>query len=106
MSITVQAEDRRQHRRFPVGGTVILNHADRPYQAMVENISMGGLRTSLHRKLPQGAELSIVIPLPGGDTAIVRAEVIRSYIGGVAMHFHWPSDDDRSRLLLKGVLEA
>lgn len=104
MSNTVEAENRRQHKRYHVGGTVILNHAGRHHKAAVENISMGGICTSSHQVFGQGAQLALDIPLPGGDVAIVRAEVVRSYIGGAAMRFDWSGEDDRSRLLLQEIL--
>jgi len=106
MSSIGQIQNRRQHRRFHVGGTIILNHTGKHYKARIENISMGGLCTSLPRPLPQGAELALDIPLPGGDVVIVRAEVVRSYIGGAGLRFHWLGEDDRSRLLLQKVLDG
>lgn len=76
-----------------------------PHKTIIKNISMGGLCASLRHPLQQGAELALDIPLPGGDGVIVRGEVVRSYIGGAAMRFHWLGEDDRSRLLLQEVLD-
>jgi hypothetical protein len=89
-----------------VGGTVILNHTGRRYKATVDNVSMGGLCTSLHQTLPLGATLTLDIPLAGGEVAVVHAEVVRSYIGGAAMRFHWSGEGDHSRLLLQEVLDG
>ena len=105
MSNPTPTENRRQHKRYHVGGTVILNHAGRHHKATVDNVSMGGLCTSLHQTLPLGAELILDIPLAGGDVAIVHAEVVRSYIGGAAMRFRWPDEGDHSRLLLQEILD-
>ena len=105
MSSTGQIEDRRQHRRLHVGGRVTLNHAGERYKAFAENISMGGLCTSSDQTLPPGTQLTLDIPLPTGKVVMVPAEVVRSYIGGAAMRFHWLGEDDRSRLLLQEVLD-
>jgi len=88
-----------------VGGSITLNHGGERHPAFAENISMGGLCTSSDQTLPPGTQLTLDIPLPTGKVVMVPAEVVRSYIGGAAMRFHWLGEDDRSRLLLQEVLD-
>ena len=103
---TEQIQDRREHRRLHVSGAVIFKYAGQYHKGIIENISLGGVCASSPLQLQEGAELALDIPLPNGDVAIVRAEVVRNDPGCAAMKFHWLDDKDRSLLLLKEVIEG
>lgn len=99
-----ELQERRQHRRSHVGGTVFLDCGGQNIKARIENISLGGLCATAPQALPLGSQLSVDIPLSNGDVVVVRAKVVRSFMGNAAMRFYWLSEDDRSRLLLKEQL--
>lgn len=92
-----QTEDRRQHDRSRLIVDVYFNGADATGVASTKDISLGGLYMNTQAVLPEGALLTLRIPLRNDQQVVVNAEVMYSNPGrGVGVRFHGLSAKDRA----------
>jgi hypothetical protein len=88
-------DERRQFDRSRLIVDVHFDGADSTGVAGTKDISVGGLYLSTQEKIPEGATLTIRIPL-GGKYVIVKADVVYSNPGhGVGVRFHRLSEEAR-----------
>lgn len=96
-------EERRQYDRSRLLVDVYFNGSDATGVASTKDISVGGLYMNTQMVLPEGALLTLRIPLPEGDV-IVNAEVVYSNPGrGVGVRYHGLLEKDR--VILERALE-
>ena len=89
-------EERRLHDRSRLIVDVYFNGADATGVASTKDISLGGLYMNTHATLPEGALLTLRIPLGGDRQIVVSGEVMYSNPGrGVGVRFRELSDEDR-----------
>ena len=90
-------EDRRQHDRSRLIVDVYFNGADATGVASTKDIGLGGLYMNTQTVLPEGAVLTIRIPLSNDQQVVVNAEVMYSNPGhGVGVRFHGLTEKDRA----------
>jgi PilZ domain len=90
-------EDRRQHDRARLIVDVYFNGADATGVASTKDISLGGLYMTTKTILPEGAVLTLRIPLNNDQQVVVNAEVMYSNPGrGVGVRFHGLTEKDRA----------
>ena len=97
-------EERRQHERSRLIIDVFFNGDDLTGVASTKDISPGGLYMNTQAEIPEGAALTLRIPLEGHDV-VCNGEVVYSNPGrGVGVTFQGLSDEDRAHLesALKG----
>jgi hypothetical protein len=88
-------EERRRYDRSRLIVDVFFNGSDATGIASTKDISLGGLYMNTHADIPEGALLTIRIPL-GEQHVVVNAEVIYSNPGhGVGVRFHGLLESDR-----------
>lgn len=81
-------DERRQFDRSRLIVDVHFDGADSTGIAGTKDISLGGLYLSTQVSIPEGATLTLRIPL-GGEHVIVKADVVYSNPGhGVGVRFH------------------
>ncbi len=97
-------EERRHHERSRLIIDVFFNGDDLTGVASTKDISPGGLYMNTQAEIPEGAALTLRIPLEGHDV-VCNGEVVYSNPGrGVGVTFQGLSDEDRAHLesALKG----
>jgi hypothetical protein len=88
-------EERRRYDRSRLIVDVFFNGSDATGVASTKDISLGGLYMNSQADIPEGALLTIRIPL-GEQHVVVNAEVIYSNPGhGVGVRFHGLAESDR-----------
>lgn len=93
----LQTEDRREHDRSRLIVDVYFNGADATGVASTKDISLGGLYMNTQADLPEGAVLTLRIPLTNEQQVIVNAEVMYSNPGhGVGVRFQGLSASDHA----------
>lgn len=98
-----EQEEHRQHDRSRLIVDVFFDGKDVTGVASTKDISAGGLYMNTQEKLPEGALLTLNIPLGAGRQVVVRAEVVYSNPGrGVGVRFQGLSEEDRD-LLERGL---
>jgi hypothetical protein len=91
----ISPDERRQFDRSRLIIDVHFDGADSTGVAGTKDISLGGLYLDTRAEIPEGAVLTLRIPL-GGQFVIVKADVVYSNPGhGVGVRFHRLSDDAR-----------
>ena len=91
-------EERRRYERSRLIIDVFFNGADLTGVASTKDISPGGLYMNTQAELPEGALLTLRIPV-GGRDVVCNGEVVSSTPGrGVGVTFHGLSDEDREQL--------
>ena len=86
-------DERRQFDRSRLIVDVHFDGADSTGVAGTKDISLGGLYLSTQERIPEGATLTLRIPL-GGEHVVVKADVVYSNPGhGVGVRFHRLSDE-------------
>jgi PilZ domain len=89
----ISSDERRQFDRSRLIVDVHFDGADSTGVAGTKDISLGGLYLSTQETIPEGAALTLRIPL-GGQHVIVKADVVYSNPGhGVGVRFHRLSDE-------------
>ena len=89
----VSPDERRQFDRARLIVDVHFDGADSTGVAGSKDISLGGLYLSTQVQIPEGATLTLRIPL-GGEHVIVKADVVYSNPGhGVGVRFHRLSNE-------------
>ena len=97
-------EERRRFNRSRLIVDVFFNGADLTGVASTKDISPGGLYMNTQAELPEGALLTLRVPIAGGDV-IVNAEVVYSNPGrGVGVRFQGLAEKDRA--LLESALDT
>jgi hypothetical protein len=100
----VSPDERRQFDRSRLIVDVHFDGADSTGVAGSKDISVGGLYLSTQAQIPEGATLTLRIPL-GGEYVVVKADVVYSNPGhGVGVRFHRLSDE--ARVLMERELPA
>lgn len=90
-----QEDERRQYDRSRLIVDVFFDGADATGIASTKDISLGGLYMNTKTVLPEGALLTLRIPLKERQIA-VKGEVVYSNPGrGVGVRFQWMSESDR-----------
>jgi hypothetical protein len=91
-------EERRRHERSRLIIDVFFNGDDLTGIASTKDISPGGLYMNTQAEVPEGALLTVRLPLEGRDV-VCNAEVVYSNPGrGVGVTFQGLSDEDRAHL--------
>jgi hypothetical protein len=89
-------DERRLHDRSRLIVDVYFNGEDATGVASTKDISLGGLYMNTHASLPEGALLTLRIPLGPERQIVVNGEVMYSNPGrGVGVRFKGLSDEDR-----------
>ncbi|HWS98970.1 MAG TPA: PilZ domain-containing protein [Pyrinomonadaceae bacterium] len=89
-------DERRLHDRARLIVDVHFNGEDATGVASTKDISLGGLYMNTQASLPEGALLTLRIPLGGERQIVVSGEVMYSNPGrGVGVRFRELSDEDR-----------
>jgi len=90
-------EERRHHDRSRLIVDVYFNGTDATGVASTKDISLGGLYMNTQATLPEGAVLTLRIPLNNEQQVVVNAEVMYSNPGhGVGVRFQGLTDQDRA----------
>ncbi len=93
----LQEDERRSHDRSRVIVDLFFDGADATGIASTKDISLGGLYMNTKSELPEGALLTLRIPLGQDQQVVLNAEVVYSNPGhGVGVRFHGVSDEDRA----------
>ncbi|HEX8353502.1 MAG TPA: PilZ domain-containing protein [Pyrinomonadaceae bacterium] len=98
-------EERRRHERSRLIIDVFFNGDDLTGIASTKDISPGGLYMNTQAEIPEGALLTLRLPLEGHDV-VCNGEVVYSNPGrGVGVTFQGLSGEDRAHLeaALKGL---
>lgn len=91
-------EERRRHERSRLIIDVFFNGDDLTGIASTKDISPGGLYMNTQAEIPEGALLTLRLPLEGHDV-VCNGEVVYSNPGrGVGVTFQGLSDEDRAHL--------
>lgn len=89
----ISPDERRHFNRSRLIVDVHFDGADSTGVAGTKDISLGGLYLSTQARIPEGATLTLRIPL-GGEHVIVKADVVYSNPGhGVGVRFQRLSDE-------------
>ena len=88
-------DERRRYERSRLIIDVYFNGADLTGVAGTKDISPGGLYMNTQAEIPEGAVLTLRIPVAGRDI-VCNGEVVYSN-PGVGVHFQGMSDEDRAR---------
>jgi hypothetical protein len=92
----ISPDERRQFDRSRLIVDVHFDGADSTGIAGTTDISLGGLYLSTRAEIPEGATLTLRIPL-GGQQVVVKADVVYSNPGhGVGVRFHRLPNETRS----------
>ena len=98
-------DDRRQHDRSRLIVDVFFDGHDATGVASTKDISLGGLYMNTQTVVPEGALLTLRIPLGEEEQVVVNAEVVYSNPGrGLGVRFHGLTEKDR--LLMESRLPS
>jgi hypothetical protein len=90
-------DERRQHDRSRLIVDVFFDGQDATGVASTKDISLGGLYMNTQADVPEGALLTLRIPLGAEEQVVVNAEVVYSNPGrGLGVRFHGLSEKDRA----------
>jgi hypothetical protein len=96
--LQTRADERRQFDRSRLIVDVHFDGADSTGVASTTDISLGGLYLSTQVEIPEGATLSLRIPLQSG-AVVLKADVVYSNPGhGVGVRFHRVPEETRSKM--------
>ena len=91
-------DERRRYERSRLIIDVYFNGADLTGVAGTKDISPGGLYMNTQAQIPEGAILTLRIPVAGRDI-VCNGEVVYSNPGrGVGVNFQGMSEEDRAHL--------
>jgi hypothetical protein len=91
------SDERRLHDRSRLIVDVFFNGSDATGVASSKDISLGGLYMNTQADLPEGALLTLRIPLGNEQQVVVNAEVVYSNPGrGVGVRFQGLKPEDRA----------
>ena len=92
----LEEDERRSHDRSRLIVDVFFDGANATGVASTKDISLGGLYMNTKTELPEGALLTLRIPVGQDQQVVVNAEVVYSNPGrGVGVRFHGLSDANR-----------
>ncbi len=92
----ISPDERRQFYRSRLIVDVHFDGADSTGIASTKDIGLGGLYLSTQSEIPEGATLTLRIPL-GGVHVVVKGDVVYSIPGhGVGVRFHHLPDEVRA----------
>ena len=93
----LQQDERRQHDRSRLIVDVYFDGTDATGVASTKDIGLGGLYMNTQMVIPEGAVLTLRIPLSNDQQVVVNAEVMYSNPGlGVGVRFHGLTEKDRA----------
>jgi hypothetical protein len=96
ISDRLEEDERRIFDRSRLIVDVFFDGADTTGVASTKDISLGGLYMNTKAALPEGALLTLRLPVADGKQVVVNAEVVYSNPGvGVGVRFHGLSEDDK-----------
>ena len=91
-------DERRRHERSRLIIDVFFDGSDLTGVASTQDISVGGLYMNTRAEIPEGAVLTLRVPL-GGRDLVCNGEVVYSNPGrGVGINFQGLSDEDRAHI--------
>ena len=91
-------DERRRHERSRLIIDVFFDGSDLTGVASTKDISPGGLYMNTRAEIPEGAVLTLRVPL-GGRDLVCNGEVVYSNPGrGVGINFQGLSDEDRAHI--------
>jgi len=91
-------DERRRHERSRLIIDAFFNGDDLTGVASTKDISPGGLYMNTRAEIPEGAVLTLRVPL-GGRDLVCNGEVVYSNPGrGVGINFQGLSDEDRAHI--------
>ena len=94
--VEISKDERRQFDRARLIVDVNFEGADSTGIASTKDISLGGLYMNTQVRIPEGATLTLRIPL-SGTHVVVKGDVVYSNPGhGVGVRFHRVSDETRA----------
>lgn len=97
--VQTKSDERRVFDRSRLLIDVFFNGEDATGVASTKDLSLGGLYMNTQTVLPQGAMLSIRIPLGGENQIVAKAEVVYVNEGrGVGVRFKDLSEEDKKLL--------
>lgn len=92
----ISPDERRQFDRSRLIVDVHFDGADSTGIASTKDMSVGGVYLSTQTQIPEGATLTLRIPL-GGEHVVIKADVVYSNPGhGVGVRFHRVPDETRA----------
>ena len=92
----ISPDERRQFNRSRLIVDVHFDGADSTGIASTKDLSLGGVYLSTQAQIPEGAALTLRIPL-GGQHVVIKADVVYSNSGhGVGVRFHRVPDEVRA----------
>lgn len=92
----ISPDERRQFNRSRLIVDVHFDGADSTGIASTKDLSLGGVYLSTQAQIPEGATLTLRIPL-GGQYVVIKADVVYSNPGhGVGVRFHRVPDEVRA----------
>ena len=92
----ISPDERRQFNRSRLIVDVHFDGADSTGIASTKDLSLGGVYLSTQAQIPEGATLTLRIPL-GGEHVVIKADVVYSNPGhGVGVRFHRVADEVRA----------
>ena len=95
--LSSEEDERRLYDRSRLIVDVFFNGSDATGVASTKDISLGGLYMNTNADLPEGALLTLRIPLSNDQQVVVNAEVVYSNPGyGVGVRFHGLKEEDRA----------
>ena len=95
--LSSEEDERRLHDRSRLIVDVFFNGSDATGVASTKDISLGGLYMNTKAELPEGALLTLRIPLGNDQQVVVNAEVVYSNPGhGVGVQFQGLTEKDRA----------
>jgi hypothetical protein len=93
----LQQDERRQHDRSRLIVDVYFDGTDATGVASTKDIGLGGLYMNTQMVIPEGAVLTLRIPLSNDQQVVVNAEVMYSNPGlGVGVRFQGLTEKDRA----------
>jgi hypothetical protein len=96
LSDELSPDERRQYYRSRLIVDVHFDGGDSTGIASTKDISVGGLYLDTQSEIPEGATLTLRIPLGGGHV-VVKGDVVYSIPGhGVGVRFHHLPDEARA----------
>lgn len=95
--------ERRQYPRVAIAVNVRIEYTSYKFQAVTENLSIGGMLLLSERRLPVGTKLKLEIPAPTKDLPTVNAEGVVVRIKdaeprGLAIRFTELSEKEHNNL--------
>lgn len=80
-------DERRKHRRVPLGGRALVDAGDGPTGGRCKDVSTGGLGVEGDFALRRGSVVWVAFDVPGNGVVETTAEIVRVSAGECALRF-------------------